>query len=80
MKNALKFTAHGYIKIKACYFGRPYSRLYVEVIDSGKGIDPSELPKLFSRFGQLQRTARMNSMGNGLGLFISKQIVESCGG
>ena len=72
VKNAIKFTSHGYINIKANYIGRPDNRLSVEVIDTGKGIDPSESPKLFSKFGQLKRTAQVNSMGNGLGLFISK--------
>ena len=51
VKNAIKFTSHGYIHIKACYIGRPDNRLTVQVIDTGKGIDRSESQKLFSKFG-----------------------------
>ena len=51
VKNAIKFTSHGYIHIKACYIGRPDNRLSVQVIDTGKGIDRSESQKLFSKFG-----------------------------
>ena len=38
------------------------------------------MPRLFSQFGKLQRTADMNDTGIGLGLTIVKQIVESSGG
>ena len=38
------------------------------------------MDRLFTRFGKLQRTAKINSEGLGLGLTIVKQIVESAGG
>ena len=38
------------------------------------------MPKLFTRFGKLKRTAAINSAGIGLGLMIVKQIVETGGG
>lgn len=44
--------------------------------DTGVGIDPEDLPNLFTRFGKLTRTAEMNNEGIGLGLTIIKQIVE----
>lgn len=50
--------------------------LTVEVLDSGVGIAPEDFPKLFTRFGKLHRTAKMNSEGIGLGLKIVKAIVE----
>lgn len=52
----------------------------VHVVDSGKGIDASEIPLLCQKFGKLFRTAEMNSEGIGLGLMISKALVEACGG
>ena len=52
----------------------------VSVRDSGVGIAPEDMKKLFNRFGKLQRTAKMNSEGIGLGLTIVKQIVELGGG
>ena len=50
----------------------------VHIEDSGAGIAQEDIPKLFTRFGKLHRTAEMNSAGIGLGLLIVKQIVESC--
>ena len=52
----------------------------VEVEDTGKGILAEDFPKLFTRFGKLQRTAEMNHEGIGLGLTIVKEIVELNGG
>ena len=80
MKNAMKFTTNGYIKIRARYEGHPSQMLVVEVIDTGSGIAPEDMDTLFSRFGKLLRTAEMNSEGIGLGLMIVKQIVESASG
>lgn len=79
VKNALKFTSDGIIRVNASYEGET-STLLVEVIDTGKGIAAEDFPKLFTRFGKLHRTAKMNSEGIGLGLTIVKQIVESQGG
>ena len=50
------------------------------VQDTGIGIAEEDIPKLFTRFGKLQRTALINSEGIGLGLNIVKQIVEMCSG
>ena len=48
--------------------------------DTGVGISQKDFPKLFTRFGELQRTAQINNEGIGLGLNIVKQIVELCDG
>ena len=66
--------------IKACYRGAPENLLIIHITDTGVGIAEEDFPKLFNRFGKLQRTANINSAGIGLGLFIVKSIVESCGG
>ena len=52
----------------------------MHVKDTGRGISPEDIPKLFTKFGKLQRTAEINSEGIGLGLTIVKQIVESSKG
>jgi len=80
MKNALKFTEKGMIKIRAYYEGPPTFMLIVDIIDTGVGIAAADMGALFSRFGKLHRTAAMNSDGIGLGLTIVKQIVESAQG
>ena len=48
------------------------------VADNGNGIPQEDIPKLFNRFSQ--GTARKRSTGTGLGLYLSRQIVESHGG
>ena len=52
----------------------------VQVCDSGSGIAKSEIPQLFNKFGKLFRTADINNDGIGLGLMISKSLVEQNGG
>ena len=79
IKNATKFTRRGSIDVKANYNSRS-SLLLVQIKDTGVGIAPEDIPKLFNRFGKLHRTAEMNHEGIGLGLTIVKQIVEKCGG
>ncbi|KAK7859128.1 ethylene receptor [Quercus suber] len=47
--------------------------LRVQVKDSGSGINPQEIPKLFTKFSQSQSSATRNSGGSGLGLAICKR-------
>ena len=79
VKNALKFTRKGSIDIKAGYDSESM-KLIVYVKDTGAGIAKEDISKLFNRFGKLQRTAKLNKDGIGLGLTIVKQIVEKSGG
>lgn len=79
VKNAKKFTPQGKIDIIAAY-DYEEERLYVHVKDTGRGIAQEDLQKLFTRFGKLQRTAKSNSEGIGLGLDIVRTIVEKAGG
>ena len=55
-------------------------QILVQVCDNGKGIAPSEIPKLCKKFGKLTRTVEINSDGIGLGLMISKALIEKTGG
>ncbi|XVE52919.1 hypothetical protein DITRI_Ditri02bG0163100 [Diplodiscus trichospermus] len=50
--------------------------LRVQVKDSGSGISPQDIPKLFTKFAQTQSTATRNSGGSGLGLAICKRFVN----
>ncbi|KAL3651096.1 mitochondrial 2-enoyl thioester reductase [Castilleja foliolosa] len=50
--------------------------LRIEVKDTGSGINPQEIPKLFMKFVQSQPLAAKNSCGSGLGLAISKRFVN----
>ena len=48
----------------------------MQIKDTGVGIAEEDLPKLFTRFGKLVRTANINSEGIGLGLTIVEEIIE----
>jgi signal transduction histidine kinase/CheY-like chemotaxis protein len=74
--NALKFTpTGGEITVRADPYGDGFC--VVSVVDTGPGIAPEQLPHIFGRFWQAQRTDRR---GIGLGLAIAKGIVEAHGG
>jgi PAS domain S-box-containing protein len=76
--NAIKFTdAGGDIRVQA--FVRD-GRLVTEVTDTGWGIAPEDVPKLFQRFQQLDMSHTRKAGGTGLGLAIAKALVESHGG
>lgn len=72
LDNALKFTKEGNIIISTKKSKN--EELMVSIKDSGTGIDPEILPQLFKKF------ATKSEQGTGLGLFISKNIIEAHGG
>jgi signal transduction histidine kinase len=75
LKNAQKFTPErGTITVRSFNEGR--ERLLFEITDSGKGIEPDLLPKIFDAFQQ----GGASGEGLGLGLAISKAIIETHGG
>lgn len=62
---------------------RPFQgndRVLVSVRDTGSGIAPDELPRVFERFYRADRSRARSTGGSGLGLTIAKQIVEAHGG
>ncbi len=77
--NAIKFTGSGgvHVQLKMCD-GEP--RLSCEVIDSGIGVDEGVRERIFEAFFQADGTTRRRYAGTGLGLTISKQLVEIMGG
>ncbi len=52
----------------------------VRIEDSGVGIDPRQLEKIFARFYQADATSRRPYAGVGLGLFICRQIIKAHNG
>ena len=76
--NAIKFTPNnGEVSVKVEADGH---LLHVEVIDTGPGIPPEERQKIFDKFYQLSDISTRQQGGSGLGLSISKSIVEAHGG
>jgi signal transduction histidine kinase len=74
LHNAIKFTNEGSIAICVKRKDDDNKVIVVSVNDTGKGIDPEIFPRLFTKF------ATKSVAGTGLGLFISKSIVEAHGG
>jgi two-component system, OmpR family, sensor histidine kinase BaeS len=73
MVNALRYTAQGG---RVTVSARPeQAAVSVEVADSGRGIEPDVLPRIFERF-----TRAADSPGSGLGLPIARKLVEAHGG
>jgi signal transduction histidine kinase len=54
--------------------------VWVSVADTGIGIAPEDMPKLFQEFSQVDSTASRQAQGTGLGLALSKKLVELHGG
>ncbi len=77
VSNALKFTGHGFIEIGIRDQG---DSVYVQVKDTGIGIPEEYHDKVFERFRQVESAESRKYGGNGLGLAISKSLVEILGG
>jgi PAS domain S-box-containing protein len=78
LSNAIKFTpAEGQIVVRAYVEG---GALVTEVKDTGLGIVPADLPRVFEKFKQVDMSATRQAGGTGLGLSIAKALVEAHGG
>lgn len=77
ISNAIKFTEKGTIEFG---FERSSRTLSIYVKDSGKGIPGEYLDKIFDHFHKVENDSEQLYRGAGLGLFISKRIVEMLGG
>lgn len=79
MSNAVKFTRTGSIKVSVGY-DPLLARLKVSVADTGEGISPDALKRLFARFTQADGSVSRRFGGTGLGLSICKSLAELMGG
>lgn len=74
--NGIKFTKEGTITVTSAIKD---SWVVVSISDTGQGLDPEVLPQLFTKFST-KSPIHGAQMGTGLGLFISKSIIEAHGG
>jgi len=79
LSNAIKFTPEGG-RVQVCVRGHEEDTFRLEVRDHGIGIAPADIPKLFIEFHQLDAGASKRHQGTGLGLALTKRIVEAQGG
>ncbi|MGN0638458.1 MAG: ATP-binding protein [Huintestinicola sp.] len=79
--NAVKFTQKGCVVIKVTQTKHDYGiNLSVSVSDTGIGISPENIEKLFNSFQQVDTKKNRSVEGTGLGLAISKRLIKSMGG
>lgn len=75
--NAIKHTRQGHITLTA-YEG--VNQVWIVVNDTGIGMTPDELPHVFDRFWRSPQARSQSSVGSGIGLAITKRLVELHGG
>ncbi|MCK9408285.1 MAG: response regulator [Bacteriovoracaceae bacterium] len=78
LSNASKFTdENGLITLRAKLVG---SKIRIEVIDSGIGIEPQNLGRIFEEFSQVDSSHSRKYQGTGLGLPIARRLAQLLGG
>ena len=82
LSNAEKFTTEGEVILKVILKneGAEKEEVLFEVIDTGEGIDAGQLDSIFEQYVQSEWTMRANRKGTGLGLTISRRLVDLLGG
>jgi signal transduction histidine kinase len=75
--NAIKFTDAGRVSL---YLRRGKGSVRIDVEDTGIGIPPEELPRLFRPFAQVDTGLTRRHGGTGLGLYISRRLATMLGG
>mgnify|MGYP000002473464 CR=1 FL=1 len=80
--NAIKFTEKGAVTLRCSTtrLGRDEAAFRIDVEDSGPGIPPNELDRLFQPFTQADSSTTRKHGGTGLGLTITRQLVGLMGG
>ena len=81
LTNAAKYTEQGKISLNIdCVNKNNESSLVISVEDTGRGIKPEQINKLFNKFERLEEDKNTTIEGAGLGLAITKSLVEMMGG
>jgi signal transduction histidine kinase/CheY-like chemotaxis protein len=77
LSNAFKFTLEGEIEVK---LGMDQGNFVLTVRDTGIGIPPEEVPRLFERFHRVEGAAGRTQEGSGIGLALVQELVKLHGG
>ena len=77
VSNAVKFTASGSVTIRML---KHEKELEISVSDTGMGIEPEDLSRLFLPFSRIHKSGDPFVPGTGLGLYLSRKLMELMGG
>ncbi|OYW85347.1 hypothetical protein B7Z17_02465, partial [Candidatus Saccharibacteria bacterium 32-49-10] len=77
IENALKYTKAGEVTVD---LNGTQEKVVVSIHDTGIGIPAEDIPHLFQKFYRVDNTDTREIGGTGLGLFLSRRLVESMGG
>ena len=77
LSNAVKFTAEGRVSVEV---ERLAVGFWIVVRDTGRGIDPAQMPRLFNKFSQADGSVTRQFGGTGLGLAICRELTSLMGG
>lgn len=81
LTNAIKYTEEGSVSFFInCLNEGDYTKFVISVEDTGRGIKPEQIDKLFTKFQRLDEDKNTTLEGTGLGLAITKRFVEMLGG
>lgn len=75
--NAIKYTEKGGVTVSTSVSG---NTAHIEIKDTGVGIAPEEIGKLFEKFKRARGANKVNTTGTGLGLYVARQLIEGHGG
>jgi two-component sensor histidine kinase len=78
LSNAIKYTRSGFVEVKVQFSGE--EQVSVLITDSGIGLDKNERAKLFQKFYRSDSSLTRSEQGTGLGLVITKALIEAHGG
>ncbi len=82
LSNAVKYTSKGYVELDVDYdkVSEDSVRIRITARDTGIGIKPMDLDRIFETFSQLDSEVNREAQGLGLGLSISKRLADAMGG
>ena len=82
LQNAFKFTREGFVKIKLFSIEHDlnHQRVIIEIQDTGIGISKIRVADIFDKFFQINPQDEIDNGGSGLGLYVSKALIEQMAG
>ena len=80
LSNACKFTKEGEVSLRARKAGNGRDMVELAVADTGIGMTPEQLGKLFQEFTQAEASTAKKYGGTGLGLAITRKLARMMGG